>query len=146
MPVPGSGNAIQNFHELRRGVLKEEEEERLRRRGEEKGGNTPSLAELTLPGEELRRLRSIGIGLKKKLKVGKAGITEGIVNGIHERWRHSELVKIKCEDICRLNMKRTHDLLEVRSCFFHYYHGIEQMTCKIQNLSINSSGLAFYAQ
>ncbi|CAA3013020.1 CRM-domain containing factor CFM2, chloroplastic [Olea europaea subsp. europaea] len=112
VPVPGSGNAIQNFHELRRGVLKEEEEERLRRRGEEKGGSTPSLAELTLPGEELRRLRSIGIGLKKKLKVGKAGITEGIVNGIHERWRHSELVKIKCEDICRLNMKRTHDLLE----------------------------------
>lgn len=112
VPVPGSGNAIQNFHELRRGVLKEEEEERLRRREEEKGGNTPSLAELTLPGEELRRLRSIGIGLKKKLKVGKSGITEGIVNGIHERWRHSELVKIKCEDMCRLNMKRTHFLLE----------------------------------
>ncbi|KAL0350966.1 UNVERIFIED_CONTAM: CRM-domain containing factor CFM2, chloroplastic [Sesamum radiatum] len=65
-----------------------------------------------LPKDELRRLRSIGIGLTKKLKVGKAGITEGIVNGIHERWRRSELVKITCEDICRLNMKRTHELLE----------------------------------
>ncbi|KAL2538804.1 Triacylglycerol lipase [Forsythia ovata] len=52
----------------------------------------PSLAELTLPKEELRRLRSTGIGLKKMLKIGKAGISEGIVNGIHERWRHSELL------------------------------------------------------
>ncbi|CAI9290708.1 unnamed protein product [Lactuca saligna] len=30
----------------------------------------------------------------QKLKIGKAGITEGIVNGIHERWRRIELVKI----------------------------------------------------
>lgn len=72
----------------------------------------PTLAELTLPEDELRRLRTIGIALKKKLKVGKAGITEGIVNGIHERWRRTEVVKIVCEDLCRMNMKRTHDLLE----------------------------------
>ncbi|KAL0450626.1 UNVERIFIED_CONTAM: CRM-domain containing factor CFM2, chloroplastic [Sesamum latifolium] len=112
IPDPGSGNAIQRFHELRRGVLEEEEKERIRKRSEGKKESAPSLAELTLPKDELRRLRSIGIGLKKKLKVGKAGITEGIVNGIHERWRRSELVKITCEDICRLNMKRTHELLE----------------------------------
>ena len=49
----------------------------------------------------------------KKLKVGKARITEGIVNGIHERWRRYEVVKIECEDMCRMNMKRTHELLEV---------------------------------
>ena len=55
----------------------------------------------------------MGIKLRKKLKVGKAGITEGIVNGIHERWRHSEVVKVVCEDLCRMNMKRTHELLEV---------------------------------
>ncbi|KAL2240482.1 UNVERIFIED_CONTAM: CRM-domain containing factor CFM2, chloroplastic [Sesamum indicum] len=112
IPDPGSGNAIRRFHELRRGVLEEEEKERIRKRREGKKESAPSLAELTLPKDELRRLRSIGIGLKKKLKVGKAGITEGIVNGIHERWRRSELVKITCEDICRLNMKRTHELLE----------------------------------
>lgn len=73
----------------------------------------PSLAELSLTEEELGRLRTIGIRLKKKLNVGKAGITEGIVNTIHEFWRRSEVVKIACEDLCRLNMKRTHDLLEV---------------------------------
>ncbi|MQI27751.1 YhbY family RNA-binding protein, partial [Escherichia coli] len=57
-------------------------------------------------------MTTLGLGMKQKLKIGKAGITEGIVNGIHERWRSVEVVKIVCEDICRLNMKRTHDLLE----------------------------------
>ena len=77
----------------------------------------PTLAELSLSEEELRRLRRVGIETRKKLKIGKAGVTEGIVNGIHERWRQTEVVKIVCEDLCRLNMKRTHDLLEVRSIF-----------------------------
>ncbi|CAA0828485.1 CRM family member 2 [Striga hermonthica] len=108
VPEPGSGTAIQRYHALRRGVV----EERIRARSEEKRNRAPSLAELTLPEEELRRLRTVGIALKKKLKVGRAGITEGIVNGIHERWRRNELVKITCEDICRMNMKRTHLLLE----------------------------------
>ncbi|XP_052196230.1 CRM-domain containing factor CFM2, chloroplastic isoform X2 [Diospyros lotus] len=107
VPEPGRGRAIQRFHKLRRQVFKEKKE-----KGEEGRGKVPTLAELTLPKEELRRLRATGIGLKKKLKIGKAGITEGIVNGIHERWRHSELVRIMCHDICSLNMKRTHDLLE----------------------------------
>ena len=41
----------------------------------------------------------------QKLKIGKAGITEGIVNGIHERWRRTVLVKIVYEDLSRLNMR-----------------------------------------
>ena len=53
---------------------------------------------------ELRRLRRLGIETRKKLKVGKAGITEGIVNGIHERWRRYEVVKIESEELCRMNM------------------------------------------
>lgn len=67
-----------------------------------------------MPKKELRRLTALGIALQRRLKVEKAGITEGIVNAIHERWRRNEVVKIRCEDICRTNMKRTHDLLEVR--------------------------------
>ena len=61
----------------------------------------PTLAELSLSEAELRRL---GIETRKKLKVGKAGITEGIVNGIHERWRRYEVVKIESEELCRMNM------------------------------------------
>ncbi|MFS7928055.1 putative RNA-binding, CRM domain, YhbY-like superfamily [Helianthus anomalus] len=70
------------------------------------------MAELKLAPDELRRLRSLGIAIKTMLKIGKARITEGIVKGIRERWRRTELVKNVCEDLCRLNMKRTHDLLE----------------------------------
>ncbi|KAK6928239.1 RNA-binding, CRM domain, partial [Dillenia turbinata] len=103
-PLPGSGHVTKRLYEL----VKEVKDERRR----EKKSETPTLAEIMLPEEELRRLRGIGIGLKKKLKIGKAGITEGIVNGIHERWRNSEVVRIKCEDLCKLNMKRTHDMLE----------------------------------
>ncbi|XP_050224247.1 CRM-domain containing factor CFM2, chloroplastic isoform X2 [Mercurialis annua] len=111
VPRPGSGNAIVRYHELR----KKAEEEKEERKREEKGKGkvkVPTLAELSLSEAELRRLTTVGIAEKRKLKVGKAGITEGIVNGIHERWRRSEVVKIVCEDICRFNMKRTHDLLE----------------------------------
>ncbi|GAB2300326.1 hypothetical protein Dimus_034362 [Dionaea muscipula] len=90
----------------------EVEGERNAVKGVEKEKKVLTKAELELPAEELRRLRTIGIKLKKILKVGKAGITEGIVNGIHERWRSSEVVKVSCEDIWGMNMKRTHDLLE----------------------------------
>ncbi|KAK3144544.1 hypothetical protein QOZ80_4AG0314550 [Eleusine coracana subsp. coracana] len=72
----------------------------------------PSAAELALPRDELRRLQGIGISVRKRLKVGKAGVTEGIVNGIHERWRNAEVVKIRCEDVWALNMRRTHEILE----------------------------------
>ncbi|KAK9104680.1 hypothetical protein Scep_021524 [Stephania cephalantha] len=114
VPKPGSGAAIARLDELRRGV---EAERRGRGRGAagEKEERVPSLAELTVPKAELRRLRRVGIGEKRRLIVGKAGITEGIVNGIHERWRRSEVVKIRCEDLCRWNMKRTHDLLEKKT-------------------------------
>ncbi|XP_023641068.1 CRM-domain containing factor CFM2, chloroplastic isoform X2 [Capsella rubella] len=109
VPNPGSGTAISRYHELKRVWKKETEIER------KKQEKVPSLAELTLPAAELRRLRSAGIRLTKKLKIGKAGITEGIVNGIHERWRTTEVVKIVCEDISRMNMKRTHDVLETKT-------------------------------
>ncbi|XP_072972731.1 CRM-domain containing factor CFM2, chloroplastic isoform X2 [Typha angustifolia] len=104
VPDPGSGETITRFRELWR----REREQTPRAKRE----TVPSVAELTIPADELRRLRSEGIRLNKRIKVGKAGITEGIVNGIHERWRKSELVKIKCEDLCRMNMKRTHETLE----------------------------------
>ncbi|XP_048128764.1 LOW QUALITY PROTEIN: CRM-domain containing factor CFM2, chloroplastic [Rhodamnia argentea] len=112
VPEPGSGGFVERYGELRRKARKERELEREKRRREEKAAGAPTLAELRLSEEELRRLREVGVKLKKRLKIGKAGITEGIVNGIHERWRTAEVVKITCEDLCRMNMKRTHDLLE----------------------------------
>lgn len=112
VPEPGSGSFMTRYNELR-SELKEQRQKQ--KQGKEKREEkAPTLAELKLSGKELRRLQTLGISVKKKLKIGKAGITEGIVNSIHERWRRAEVVKIACEDLCRVNMKRTHDLLEVR--------------------------------
>ncbi|KAM5581543.1 hypothetical protein ABKV19_010666 [Rosa sericea] len=111
VPEPGTGRAISRFHEMRRELRRQKQVEELEKK-EKKEERVATLAEISLSGAELRRLRTVGIALDKKMKVGKAGITEGIVNGIHENWRRSEVVKIVCEDLCRLNMKRTHDLLE----------------------------------
>ncbi|XP_023527270.1 CRM-domain containing factor CFM2, chloroplastic [Cucurbita pepo subsp. pepo] len=110
VPEPGTGSAIKRFHIMRDELEKRKREDGVKQRKREE--RAPTLAELSLPEEELRRLQGIGIRLKRKLKIGKAGVTEGIVNTIHEQWRRSEVVKIVCEDLCRLNMKRTHDLLE----------------------------------
>uniref|UniRef100_A0A166GBG5 CRM domain-containing protein n=1 Tax=Daucus carota subsp. sativus TaxID=79200 RepID=A0A166GBG5_DAUCS len=113
VPQPGTGTAIRRYHQLRNDLLLSKQKNDQSLNNDDDNSNcAPTLAELTLSSEELRRLRSVGIKLKQRLKVGKAGVTEGIVNGIHQRWRHTELVKIKCDDISRLNMKRTHDLLE----------------------------------
>ncbi|GMI99164.1 CRM family member 2, Arabidopsis thaliana CRM family member 2 [Hibiscus trionum] len=107
VPDPGSdrGSLMVRFRDMKR-------ERKKMGRAKEEERVVPSLAELKLSAAELRRLRSVGVAEKRKLKIGKAGITEGIVNGIHERWRKSEVVRIVCEDICKMNMKRTHEVLE----------------------------------
>uniref|UniRef100_A0A7N0TNU6 CRM domain-containing protein n=1 Tax=Kalanchoe fedtschenkoi TaxID=63787 RepID=A0A7N0TNU6_KALFE len=116
-PVPrvGTGGAVVRVNELNEGVKREKWAAKEEAEAEGRRERVPTLAELSLPGEELWRLREVGKKVSTKLKVGKAGITEGVVNGIHERWRRSEVVRITCEDICRLNMKRTHDLLEMKT-------------------------------
>ncbi|XP_020965359.1 CRM-domain containing factor CFM3A, chloroplastic/mitochondrial isoform X2 [Arachis ipaensis] len=86
----------------------EEEEERYNRRRESK----TSLAELTLPESELRRLRHLTFEKKHKTRVGGGGVTQGLVDKIHERWKDSEIVRLKFEGEAALNMKRMHELLE----------------------------------
>ncbi|OIW12416.1 hypothetical protein TanjilG_04165 [Lupinus angustifolius] len=107
VPVPGTGISLLRQNELA-SVAKQQKKKEVEE------SRAPTLAELNLSKSEIRRLTTLGLGLgmKQKLKVGKAGITEGIVNGIHERWQRVEVVRIVCEDISKLNMKRTHDLLE----------------------------------
>lgn len=119
VPLPGTGTVLLRQNELAGEAKKQKKQQQQEEKaaGEDSRVRVPSLAELSLSNSEMRRLTTLGLRMKQKLKIGKAGITEGIVNGIHERWRGSEVVKIVCEDICRLNMKRTHDLLEVTADF-----------------------------
>ncbi|CAL9115744.1 unnamed protein product [Musa textilis] len=62
----------------------EEEEKQVSAR---KTRSRTSLAELTLPEGELRRLRHLAIRTKSKTKIGGAGVTKEIVDLIHESGR-----------------------------------------------------------
>ncbi|KAF8034129.1 hypothetical protein BT93_C0414 [Corymbia citriodora subsp. variegata] len=70
------------------------------------------LAERMLPQHELRRLRKIALRMVERTKVGDAGITQSLVDSIHQKWTVDEVVKLKFEGPQSLNMKRTHEALE----------------------------------
>ncbi|PIN08835.1 Poly(A)-specific exoribonuclease PARN [Handroanthus impetiginosus] len=71
-----------------------------------------SLAELTLPESELRRLKNLALRVKNKMKIGGAGVTQQVVETIRERWKSSEVVRLKIEGPPALNMRRMHEILE----------------------------------
>ncbi|KAG2383725.1 CRM-domain containing factor [Vigna angularis] len=106
VPVPGSGIAVLSAREVERRRKRREEE--LVRRKEP----VPTLAELSLPDSEIRRLTTLGFAARRKVRLAKAGVTERIVNVIHELWKHTEVVRVFCEEFSRFDMRRTHDVLE----------------------------------
>ncbi|CAM6017221.1 unnamed protein product [Sphagnum balticum] len=75
----------------------------------------PTMAELTIPEDELKRLRNLGLLVRRRLKIGRLGVTPGIVDAIHEGWRTEEIIKVKCDGPPALNMKKTHEDLESRT-------------------------------
>jgi RNA-binding protein YhbY len=76
------------------------------------------LAEKTLPEHELRRLRNVALRMLERTKVGVTGITQALVDAIHEKWKSAEVVKLKFEGPLTVDMKRTHEILEVGVCKF----------------------------
>ncbi|KAL5988967.1 Chloroplastic group IIA intron splicing facilitator CRS1 [Asimina triloba] len=72
-----------------------------------------AMAELTLPESELRRLRNLAIRMKSRTKIGGMGVTQAVVDDIHEKWKSTEVVRLKFEGASALNMRRTHEILEV---------------------------------
>lgn len=84
------------------------EGEKVRR----KRSNT-EMAEKMLPEHELKRLRNVSLRMLERTKVGAAGITQALVDAIHEKWKLDEVVKLKFEEHLSLNMRRTHAILEV---------------------------------
>lgn len=75
----------------------------------------PSLAELTIEDEELRRLRRIGMTLRERVSVPKAGITGAVLEKIHEKWRRCELVRLKFHEELAHDMKTAHEIVERRT-------------------------------
>lgn len=71
------------------------------------------LAERSIPEHELKRLRNVSLRMVERITVGAAGVTQELVNSIHEKWKDEEVVKLKFEGPPSKNMKRTHEFLEV---------------------------------
>ncbi|KAL7105392.1 hypothetical protein ACP275_07G041600 [Erythranthe tilingii] len=91
--------------------------EKKRAANEERGGSVDSrksrsLAELTLPESELRRLTNLSLRVKNKTKISGAGVTTQVVEMIKEKWKSSEVVRLKVEGAPALNMRRMHEILE----------------------------------
>ncbi|KAK7314559.1 hypothetical protein VNO77_33085 [Canavalia gladiata] len=75
----------------------------------------PSLAELTLEDELLRRLRREGMRVRERVSVPKAGLTQEVMDKIHERWRKEELVRLKFHEVLARNMKKAQEIVERRT-------------------------------
>ncbi|KAG5075646.1 hypothetical protein JHK84_056877 [Glycine max] len=59
------------------------------------------------------RLLKLTFEKKHKTRIGRSGVTQAVVDKIHERWKTSEIVRLKFEGEAALNMKRMHEILEV---------------------------------
>uniref|UniRef100_A0A7C9AW45 CRM domain-containing protein n=1 Tax=Opuntia streptacantha TaxID=393608 RepID=A0A7C9AW45_OPUST len=81
-----------------------------------KSVKAPTLAELTIEESELKRLRREGMMLRDKVNVPKAGLTQAVLEKIHNKWRKSELVRLKFHEELAHDMKTAHILVERRTC------------------------------
>ncbi|KAL8236463.1 hypothetical protein R6Q59_017544 [Mikania micrantha] len=76
--------------------------------------NTP-LAEKLIPEFELKRLRNKAGRMVERFRVGAAGITQELVDSIHDKWKNDEVVKLKFKGPSAMNLKRIHETLESRT-------------------------------
>ncbi|PKA61453.1 Chloroplastic group IIA intron splicing facilitator CRS1, chloroplastic [Apostasia shenzhenica] len=75
----------------------------------------PWLAELTIEDTELRRLRRLGMVLRERISVPKAGLTQPVMEKIHDTWRKSELARLKFHEVLARDMKTAHEIVERRT-------------------------------
>ncbi|XP_050258725.1 CRM-domain containing factor CFM3, chloroplastic/mitochondrial [Quercus robur] len=75
----------------------------------------PSLAELTMEDEELRRLRREGMYIRERISIPKAGITKEVLEKIHAKWRKEEVVRLKFHEVLAHDMKTAHEIVERRT-------------------------------
>lgn len=105
-------NSIKGFKDSTR-LPWEKQNERESVEGKRLRKSNADLAEKVIPEPELKRLRNVALRMVERIKVGKAGVTQALVDSIHEKWKLDEVVKLKFEGPPSINMKRTHEILEV---------------------------------
>lgn len=95
-----------------------EEEVVEMQRGGKRTVKAPTLAELTIEDEELRRLRRMGMTLRERINVPKAGVTAAVLEKIHHAWRKNELVRLKFHEVLAHDMRTGHEIVEVGALGF----------------------------
>ncbi|XP_073056257.1 CRM-domain containing factor CFM3, chloroplastic/mitochondrial isoform X2 [Primulina eburnea] len=75
----------------------------------------PTLADLTIEDEVLRRLRRMGMTLRERINVPKAGVTGEVLEKIHDTWRKCELVRLKFHEDLAHDMRTAHEIVERRT-------------------------------
>lgn len=85
------------------------------RAGKRRTVKAPTLAELTIEDEELRRLRRMGMTLRERINVPKAGVTGAVLEKIHHTWRKNELVRLKFHEVLAHDMRTGHEIVERRT-------------------------------
>ncbi|CAN4086708.1 unnamed protein product [Withania somnifera] len=93
----------------------EEEVVEEQRGGKRRTVKAPTLAELTIVDEELRRLRRMGMTLRERISVPKAGVTGAVLEKIHHSWRKNELVRLKFHEVLAHDMRTGHEIVERRT-------------------------------
>ncbi|XP_071901813.1 CRM-domain containing factor CFM3, chloroplastic/mitochondrial-like [Coffea arabica] len=83
--------------------------------GKRRTPKAPTLAELTIEDGELRRLRRMGMTLRERINVAKAGVTGEVLEKIHDKWRKNELVRLKFHESLAHDMKTAHEIVERRT-------------------------------
>lgn len=103
----------QKEEERKEGLLPWERDEQEGLGVKKRRVRAPTLAELTIEDEELRRLRRNGMYLRERINVPKAGITQAVLEKIHDWWRKEELVRLKFHEVLACDMKTAHQVVEV---------------------------------
>lgn len=83
--------------------------------GKRRRVRAPTLAELTIEDEELRRLRRLGMTLRERINIPKAGVTQVILEKIHDSWKRSELVRLRFHEDLAHDMKTANEIVERRT-------------------------------
>ncbi|CAH9088493.1 unnamed protein product [Cuscuta epithymum] len=65
--------------------------------------------------EERECLRSIGLTMDKSLVLGRRGVFDGVVEGLHQHWKHREVVKVITMQRTFSQVLHTAELLEAKS-------------------------------
>lgn len=81
--------------------------------GKKRTPKAPTLAELTIEDGELRRLRRMGMTLRERINVAKAGVTGEVLEKIHDKWRKNELVRLKFHESLANDMRTAYEIVEV---------------------------------